>query len=161
MQRPAGGGQLVDSASDFGSSTSGGAWCGFRRASITSEPWHPQCLSSEKASTPSISTAGFDRVKVTHRSCAGRGPRTAVVAQHDQRKLAQWNLGRELTAESPNIEAGTELSLAYSVGTGCDDSGATTWGSLNPAGNGDRLAVMSAVIAAGSRSGDDDLGPRS
>ena len=35
-----------------GSSISGGAWCGFVRASITSEPKQPQCLSRMKASMP-------------------------------------------------------------------------------------------------------------
>ena len=48
-----------------GSSTSGGAWCGLIRASITSGPVQPQCLRSTNAPMPSMSAAGFERVNVT------------------------------------------------------------------------------------------------
>ena len=50
-----------------GSSTSGGACRGLIRASMTSGPAQPQCLSSIEAPTPSTSAAGFDRVNVTQR----------------------------------------------------------------------------------------------
>ena len=50
-----------------GSSTSGGAWCGLMRASITSGPRQPQCFCSMNAPTPSTSAAGFERVNVTQR----------------------------------------------------------------------------------------------
>ncbi len=50
-----------------GSSTSGGAWCGLMRASITSEPRQPQCFCSVKAPMPSMSAAGLLRVNVTQR----------------------------------------------------------------------------------------------
>ena len=49
-----------------GSSSSGGAMCGFSRASITSGPRQPQCLRRVNAPTPATSAAGFDRVNVTH-----------------------------------------------------------------------------------------------
>ena len=66
-QRAAGSGQAVDFALDSGSSTSGGAWCGLIRASITRRPVQPQCFLSMNDPIPSMSAAGFERVKVTQR----------------------------------------------------------------------------------------------
>src|SRR5260370_1050109 len=50
-----------------GSSSSGGAWCGLMRASITSEPVQPQCFCWVNAPMPYTSAAGLERVNVTHR----------------------------------------------------------------------------------------------
>ena len=54
-------------AETAGSSSTGGAWCGLSRASMTNGPLQPQCLWWVVASTPWMSTAGFDRVNVTQR----------------------------------------------------------------------------------------------
>ena len=44
VQRAAGAARASTRRETSGSSTSGGAWCGLRRASITSGPRQPQCL---------------------------------------------------------------------------------------------------------------------
>jgi len=56
------------------------------RASMTSEPEHPQCFCTVLAPIPSTSTAGFERVKVTHRKLSRLRAEVAVVDQEHERK---------------------------------------------------------------------------
>ena len=93
-----------------GSSTSGGAWCGLIRASITSGPRQPQCLCSVKAPTPSMSAAGFERVKVTQRKLLERaGGELAVVDQHDQRERVDRRRRRRARAQKRASRVGVPV----------------------------------------------------
>ena len=77
--------QGVDARVTRGSASSGGAWCGLLRASITSGPGQPQCLWRTNAPTPCTSFAGSLRVNVTHSEVVERArAKVAVIAHHDQ-----------------------------------------------------------------------------
>ena len=100
MQRPARGGQGLDPRSTSGSSTSGGAWCGLMRASITSGPRAaPVLLVDEGADAVDVGRGVGARERHPEQVASVAGRELAVVDHHDQREARIGSSRTEAPAE--------------------------------------------------------------
>ena len=99
-----------------GSSTSGGAWCGLIRASITSDPRQPQCFCRvERFHAIHVGRRIAARERDPNEIIQRAGRELRIVDDHDQRKAIDrilWQKSRRKNARPAGRVCGIGIALA-------------------------------------------------